>query len=187
MPTPQCFICGNSFVEALLILGGHLPWSYSTYIPPSILPFVQPKSLRLTPLSLAACVLGIAGGLIRTRCYRELGRLFTFELSIRDGHTLVTTGPYSIVRHPSYLGSFLFLSGNVILLASKGSWFVESGLWDTVWGRGAACSAVGCIFSILVRLFLRIDEEDRMMRKEFGEEWEGWAKKTPYRLIPFVY
>ncbi|KAM5543050.1 hypothetical protein V8D89_003434 [Ganoderma adspersum] len=181
------FFCGISFVEVALILGHHLSWSYSAYIPPSMLPFVQPRSLRLTPLSVAGCVLGIAGGLLRTQCYRELRRLFTYELSIRDNHKLVTTGPYPIVRHPAYLGAFLFLTGNVALLASKGSWFMESGLWDTVWGRGVGYSALGSMLLIALRLFLRVDEEDRMMKKEFGEEWEKWAKKTPYRLIPFVY
>lgn len=42
------------------------------------------------------------GGAIRIACYRELGRLFTYELTIREKHRLVTSGPYSIVRHPSY-------------------------------------------------------------------------------------
>ena len=152
-----------------------------------MLPFVQSGGLRLTPLSVAGCVLGIAGGLLRTQCYHELGRLFTFELSIRDNHTLVTTGPYSIVRHPAYLGALLLFTGNVALLVSKGSWFMESGLWDTVWGRGVACSALGSLLAIALGLFSRVDREDRMMRKEFGEEWEKWAKKTPYRLIPFLY
>ena len=152
-----------------------------------MIPFVQPGGLRLTRLSVAGCVLGIAGGLLRTQCYRELGRLFTFELSIRDNHRLVTTGPYSLVRHPAYLGALLLFTGNAALLVSKGSWFIESGLWDTVWGRGVACSALGSFLSIALGVFFRVDREDRMMRKEFGEEWEKWAKKTPYRLIPFLY
>ena len=64
---------------------------------------------------------------------------------------------------------------------------MESGLWDTVWGRGVACSALGSFLSIALGVLLRVDREDQMMRKEFGEEWEKWAKKTPHRLIPFLY
>ena len=144
-------------------------------------------SLQLTPLSVAGCVLGFAGGLIRMSCYRELGPLFTWEVAVRDDHKLVTTGPYAIVRHPSYIGYYMLLAGNVILLASKGSWFVESGLWKTLWGKGVACSATAFLVSVALRLFWRVDEEDRMLKDEFGAEWDEWAKKTPYRLIPYVY
>ena len=152
-----------------------------------MLPFVRLWSLQLTPLSVAGCVLGIAGGLIRTRCYRELGRFFTFEVAVRDDHKLVTTGPYSIVRHPGYIGYFLLTAGNIILLASKGSWFRESGLWKTLWGKGIACAATAFMVTVALRLFRRVDEEDQMLKKEFGEGWDEWAKKTPYRLIPYVY
>lgn len=120
-------------------------------------------------------------------CYRELGPLFTWEVAVRDDHKLVTTGPYAIVRHPSYIGYYMLLAGNVILLASKGSWFVESGLWKTLWGKGVACSATAFLVSVALRLFWRVDEEDRMLKDEFGAEWDEWAKKTPYRLIPYVY
>ncbi|KAI1791148.1 hypothetical protein LXA43DRAFT_889735 [Ganoderma leucocontextum] len=181
------FFCGVSFVEVALILGHHPSWSYSAYIPRSLLPFVRLWSLQLTPMSVAGCVLGIAGGFIRTRCYRELGHLFTWEVAVRDDHKLVTTGPYSIVRHPGYTGYYLLLAGNVMLLASKGSWFTESGLWNTLLGKGVAGAATAFLASVALRLFWRLGEEDQMLKKEFGEEWDEWAKKTPYRLIPFVY
>ncbi|PIL33574.1 hypothetical protein GSI_04197 [Ganoderma sinense ZZ0214-1] len=181
------FFCGISLIEAALILWYHSSWIYLAYVPRSMLPFVRLGSLGLSPGALAGCLLTVVGGLLRTRSYRELGRLFTYELSIRDNHKLITMGPYSIVRHPSYLGVFILMVGNITLLTSKGSWFVESGLWDTYWGRRIGCSAAGFFLFTALRLFLRVDEEDRMMRKEFGEEWERWAKKTRYRLIPFVY
>ncbi|PIL34316.1 transcription factor [Ganoderma sinense ZZ0214-1] len=181
------FICSISFIEAALILWHESSSAFSAYVPRATLPFVELESLRPSLVSLAGCVLGIAGGLLRMRCYRELGRLYTFELSVRDDHKLITTGPYSIVRHPAYLGSFVFQAGNIVLLASKGSWFVESGLWGTLWGKAIASSAVGSMLWIALQLFLRVDEEDMVMRKEFGEEWDEWAKKTAYRLIPFVY
>ena len=33
----------------------------------------------------------------------------------------------------------------------------------------------------------RMDNEDAMLEKNFGEEWRAWTKKVPYRLIPGVY
>jgi len=59
------------------------------------------------------------GGLIRLECYRQLGTMFTFEMSIRKDHMLVTSGPYGIVRHPGYTGILLVISGMLLLHASE--------------------------------------------------------------------
>jgi hypothetical protein len=32
-----------------------------------------------------------------------------------------------------------------------------------------------------------VSKEDAMMRKQFGQEWERWTAKVPYKLIPGVY
>ena len=59
------------------------------------------------------------GGYIRWACYRALGRLFTFEMSIRDNHELVTDGPYGWVRHPAYTGILLIVAGVVLWHATE--------------------------------------------------------------------
>ncbi|KAL4077844.1 hypothetical protein J3A83DRAFT_1678213 [Scleroderma citrinum] len=51
-------------------------------------------------LFIGCCLIAI-GSLLRPFCYRVLGRL---ELSIRNEHKLIKSGPYAIVQHPSYLG-----------------------------------------------------------------------------------
>lgn len=48
--------------------------------------------------------LATIGGYIRWACYNALGHLFTFEMSIRGDHRLITGGPYAWVRHPGYTG-----------------------------------------------------------------------------------
>ena len=53
--------------------------------------------VELTLQSIIGMVFIISAGLLRRQCYRTLGRYFTFMASIRKGHQLVTTGPYSIV------------------------------------------------------------------------------------------
>ena len=55
-----------------------------------------------------------AGTLLRLTCYRYLGTLFTFDLTLFPKHTLVTAGPYGFVRHPAYLGSLLVFLGDLI-------------------------------------------------------------------------
>ncbi|KAG1724487.1 hypothetical protein EDB19DRAFT_1834169 [Suillus lakei] len=51
---------------------------------------------------LTGTALIVAGGLLRWWCFRTLGRFFTFHLSVRKEHTLVTTGTL-LGRPPSIL------------------------------------------------------------------------------------
>jgi protein-S-isoprenylcysteine O-methyltransferase Ste14 len=69
------------------------------------------EKIQFSSLFLLGTFLTGLGGYIRYSCYRELGRLFTFEMSIRKDHKLVTSGPYSIVRHPGYTGAVLTVVG----------------------------------------------------------------------------
>ncbi|KAI0747198.1 ICMT-domain-containing protein [Daedaleopsis nitida] len=143
--------------------------------------------LRLTVASSLGCLLGFAGGFIRVWCHNTLGRLFTWELALRGEHKLITRGPYSIVRHPSYTG-FIFLTvGNLLLLYSPGSFFRETGLSATVPGKIVAAFSTAFTGWVCGGLLYRTHTEDLMMKKEFGAQWEEWAQKTPYRLIPYVY
>ena len=145
------------------------------------------QGLRLTWSSTAACLLGIAGGLIRRSCHRALGRFFTWEMSIYNGHRLITTGPYRVVRHPSYTGLALLVVGIALLLTSSGSLFVEAGLWDTGFGKALVVVFVAHLSWTAGELLWRTRAEDEMMRAHFGREWEEWAKRTPYRVLPLVY
>ena len=68
---------------------------------------------------LVGTLIASLGGLIRYKCYQALGHMFTFEVSIRRYHKLVTSGPYAIVRHPSYVGSILVVIGVLLIHGSK--------------------------------------------------------------------
>jgi protein-S-isoprenylcysteine O-methyltransferase Ste14 len=44
------------------------------------------------------------------------------------------------------------------------------------------------LFTTLAGLaILRPPEEDKMLQRALGEEWENWAKRVKYRLLPGVY
>lgn len=43
---------------------------------------------------------------------------------------------------------------------------------------------VGVVECILV---WRTGKEDEVLRSEFGKTWEDWARRTRYRLLPYVY
>jgi protein-S-isoprenylcysteine O-methyltransferase Ste14 len=82
------------------------------------------------------------------------------------GHRVVAKGPYSIVRHPMYVGLILLLAGIPLLL-----------------GSGWAFLPVGVGVVLLV---IRTALEDRMLRKELPG-YEEYARKTIYRLVPGVW
>jgi protein-S-isoprenylcysteine O-methyltransferase Ste14 len=143
--------------------------------------------------------IAIAGGLFRLRAFRELGRHFTFQLGVLKDHELLTTGPFALVRHPSYIGLFGLLWGGVLATVAPGSWVREvlldgalahgfaSGPWWVPYARALAAWAFTSRVIITIGTFVRIPREDAMLRRAFGKQWDDWAMRTPYRLVPGVY
>ncbi|KAJ3725168.1 hypothetical protein FB446DRAFT_762684 [Lentinula raphanica] len=130
----------------------------------------------------------IAGSQLRLACYRILGSYFTFELAIRSNHKLITRGPYSYVRHPAYTGLIMTMLGEAIIQFGNGSWLRECG-WTSFAGIRVYAIIllvqIGSIsFSVATK---RARNEDKALRERFGEEWQAWARNTPYLLIPYIY
>jgi protein-S-isoprenylcysteine O-methyltransferase Ste14 len=119
-----------------------------------------------------------------------MGEMFTFELSIRKNHRLVTTGPYAFVRHPSYTAATLTTFGALACHTLPGSYFMEEvSHFLSPWLVQA--TALGFwltgFFLAVVLLAQRIPLEDATLRREFGSQWDEWARQVPYRLIPGIY
>ena len=136
-------MCSLTAAEVAVILAQQYPESGWSQALARLLPMPGRSTLRITIASVTACLLGITGGLTRMWCHRTLGRFFTWEITVRENHELVTDGPYSIVRHPSYAGSAMVTAGNIILLTTSGSYFTEAGLWNSVVGKTIAYSILG--------------------------------------------
>jgi protein-S-isoprenylcysteine O-methyltransferase Ste14 len=80
---------------------------------------------QLPPLLALGVVLNIIGSSLRILSHRELGSFFRWQVSVQSDHRLVTTGVYSIVRHPSYTGFGLFAIGQPLMFASRHTFFDE--------------------------------------------------------------
>jgi protein-S-isoprenylcysteine O-methyltransferase Ste14 len=118
---------------------------------------------------------------------RALGRFFTFEISIRDQHKLITTYPYSVVRHPSYTGVLGTFPGAILCLFGPGSWMLECGLLEILPVKVFATLFISGQLYVGYILLARMGKENKMMKKEFGKQWEEWANNVPYKLVPGVY
>ncbi|KAI9058498.1 hypothetical protein FKP32DRAFT_1614917 [Trametes sanguinea] len=136
------------------------------------------SKITISPLFMFGWVMVTLGALIRDACYRQLGRQFTFQLAIIDNHKLITEGPYSVVRHPSYTGWLMHTLGLLIIQTCRGSWIAECGVLNTAVGRYLVAAYI---------LFVLTWREDEALRKEFGDQWVQWSKQTPYRLFPGVF
>jgi protein-S-isoprenylcysteine O-methyltransferase Ste14 len=111
-------------------------------------------------------VLYAAGGALRIWPVYVLGNRFSGLVAIQPGHALVTTGIYSVIRHPSYLG----------LLVNAFGWGLAFRSWAGV-----------LLAALLVPLLLaRIRSEEALLRAQFGAEYDAYCARTS-RLIPGVF
>jgi protein-S-isoprenylcysteine O-methyltransferase Ste14 len=139
MPTFDILICGKWFrstdsrladyqsiswgfalAEVAVILASHFEqYELSKIILSKLVFSGRPENIRMTKWFVVGSFLATMGGYIRWECYSALGRLFTFEMSIRDDHRLVTGGPYGWVRHPGYTSVLSTFIGLGIWHATK--------------------------------------------------------------------
>ena len=106
------------------------------------------------------------GGALRIWPVFLLGHRFSGLVAIQPGHTLLTTGIYSVIRHPSYLG----------LLTNSLGWAL------------AFRSGVGVVITALLLpiVLARIRAEEALLGSQFGAEYEAYRARTS-RLIPGLY
>jgi protein-S-isoprenylcysteine O-methyltransferase Ste14 len=135
------------------------------------LPQRLPASRRRGWLGLVVGALLYFPGLALTLWGRlALGRDYfvstTSGVQLFAGHRLVTDGPFAWVRHPMYLGLSLASLGGLLLYRT----------WTWVF--------VALNIPVFI---LRARREEESLRAEFGAEWEAYAQRVRYRLLPGVW
>jgi protein-S-isoprenylcysteine O-methyltransferase Ste14 len=126
-----------------------------------LLTMAEQANLRWIGLLLAVLGLGLIfwSGL-------ALGRFYSQEVTLQEGHHLITGGPYRYIRHPRYLGIFVMGVGQSLLFRS---WI----------GLGLTALAMAVVL-------FRIHDEEALMHREFGAEWEAYRRHTR-KLIPQIW
>jgi hypothetical protein len=79
---------------------------------------------------------------------------------IYKNRQLATTGAYSLVRHPLYLGNLLIMVGFAL---ACGNWIVIA----------------ACLLFFLFYYPAAVRYEDTKLERIFGDEWRAWSKDIP--------
>ena len=116
---------------------------------------------------LLADALLLTGIMLRVWAIVHLGKFFTVDVGIQQGHRVVQDGPYRFVRHPSYSGSMLAMTGIACLTFN---WL-------------GFLAIFGCS---LAAYCLRMSVEEKVLLRSLGDDYRRYAERTK-RLIPGIF
>jgi protein-S-isoprenylcysteine O-methyltransferase Ste14 len=109
----------------------------------------------------------IFGLVIRFFAIKKLKKFFTVTVAIQKDHRIVDTGIYKHLRHPAYLGNLISFLGLGFALQN----------WLTI---------IIIVIPIFGAISYRIYIEEKVLNKEFGEEYSNYSSRTK-KLIPWIY
>ncbi len=110
-------------------------------------------------------VMVLTGYLIVFRVFRE-NSYASRVIEVNEGQKVITTGPYSAVRHPMYTGNLLMYLFTPIALGSY---------W----------ALTGSVVITVVILFRIFSEEKFLIDNLYG--YKEYIQKTRYRLLPYIW
>src|SRR5262245_46625679 len=118
-----------------------------------------------TRVGVAGDVLVVVGFGLIVRVYRE-NTFSSATVEVAENQTVISTGPYAIVRHPMYASGSLYLFGTTLAL-------------DSYWGLVP-------IAAMMPFLIWRLLDEERLLAKDLVGYTE-YQKRVRHRLVPFVW
>ena len=148
------------FLIGMIWLGMFLDFTFCFGVQRAAIPW---RRTEIFFIGIALIWIGIA---FRYYCMRVLGKYFTFDVATQGGQAVVEAGPYRCIRHPSYTGALITLSGFGLTL---GNW---AGLLALI-----VCGAIGYAYRIRV--------EETALVGALGEPYRQYMARTR-RLVPFL-
>ncbi|MFT3728323.1 MAG: isoprenylcysteine carboxylmethyltransferase family protein [Terricaulis sp.] len=96
----------------------------------------------------------------------HLGSLWSGTITRKEGHRIVDSGPYAMVRHPIYTG---------LLLAAFAT-AAARGRWEAV--IGAALFALGC--------WMKARQEEKFLSATLGPDYAAYRQRV-HMLVPYLF
>ena len=111
-------------------------------------------------LCVVAMLLAAGSAWMGFAAIRALGRQWSLEARVLEGHRMVVEGPYSHVRHPIYTAMLGML--------------VSAGIVFSVWW-----ALIGAVVIYSIGTAVRVRAEEGLLREAFGEDFEAYARYVP--------
>lgn len=129
-------------------------------------PFLRSQFFAPTlPVDIVGIYLAIFGALFAIWARLTIGRNWSSAVTLKEDHTLIRSGPYSIVRHPIYSGLLAALLGSVMVIGKTSSLLGLAGFACIVWWK--------------------LSREERLMIRQFGPQYLQYRHDVK-ALIPFL-
>jgi protein-S-isoprenylcysteine O-methyltransferase Ste14 len=107
-----------------------------------------------------------AGIAFRQWAIAVLGRYFSGVIGVQKEQKVVESGPYRLIRHPSYTGALIFLAGMGLAVESWAAVLVNIAVFGVVYGY-------------------RMIVEEKVLICELGNSYVEYMKKTK-RVVPKI-
>jgi len=124
-----------------------------------------PQSWQL-PLFVVGVLMIFLGSVLRRYCWRTLGEYFTGDVRVRPDQPVIRSGPYRLVRHPSYTAGMMMFIGIGLAL---GSWL----------------SFALLTIATIATYSYRVAVEERALLDTIGEPYSSYMKERK-RFIPYI-
>jgi protein-S-isoprenylcysteine O-methyltransferase Ste14 len=125
---------------------------------------------RIVPTGMRATAVGyglLAAGMLFALWARVfLGRNWSSNVTLKQNHTLVRSGPYRIVRHPIYTGLLVALLGTAIAL-------------------GPLRCFLGVVLAAIAWKYKSVTEEAFMVQ-QFGDQYRVYQTEVK-GLVPYIW
>ena len=107
------------------------------------------------------------GVALRWYAIRTLGSFFTRDVAVSEDQQVIQHGPYRLIRHPAYSGTFLTMLG--------------VGLAMTNWA-----SLITLLICVFAGHFYRVSIEEKALIHTIGQPYIEYMRRTR-RFIPLVF
>ncbi|MGH7994304.1 MAG: methyltransferase family protein [Limisphaerales bacterium] len=131
-------------------------------LPPPLNLSVTPRADWVQAMGDLVCVLGL---FVTIWARWTLADNWSSDVTFKQGHELIRTGPYRFVRHPIYTGILVMCLGTALDIGQLRGWLALPFMTAAFW--------------------IKLRQEERLMLRHFPDQYPAYQKQVK-ALVPFV-